>query len=102
MDADAVGEAADLLDEVGAAVVDDLGVAMVAGEGDLLRAAGGADGGGADMGEPLAEEEADAACRRMDDDGHAGFDPEGGMGEIMRGHPLEGDGGGNLVGDAHE
>src|SRR5690606_14405070 len=100
MDAGAVGEAADLLDEVGAAVVDDMGVAMVAGEGDLLRAAGGADGGCPDMRKPLAEKEADAACRRMNEDGHAGFDPEGGMDEIMGGHPLEGDGGGNLVGDA--
>ena len=73
---------------------------MGLGEFCLLIAADGADHGGAEMLGPLAEDQADAAGRRMQQDGVAGLDAIGLADQVLRRQALQHHGGGGLVIDA--
>ena len=71
----AAGDLVDARDEILARVDDGVVAAMGLGELRLFVVADGADHGGAEMLGPLADDQADAARRGMDQDGLAGFDP---------------------------
>ena len=96
----AAGDLVDAFDEILARVDDGVGAAMGLGELGLFVAADGADHGGAEMLGPLAEDQADAAGRGMQQDGVAGFDAIGLADQILRGQALQHHGGGGLVVDA--
>ena len=71
VDALAVGELPGALHEVFRLVVDDVRAAVLLGERRLLGSADGADDRGAQVPRPLTGDEADAACRRMQQHGRA-------------------------------
>ena len=95
----AAGDLVDALHEILAGVDDGVGAAMGLRELRLLVAADGADHGGAEMFGPLAEDQADAAGRGMQQDGIAGFDPIGLADQILRRQALQHHRGGGLVVD---
>ena len=96
----AAGDLLDAFDEILLGVNDRVGAAMGLGEFRLLLAADGADHGGAEMLGPLAEDQADAAGRGMQQNGVAGFDAIGLADQVLRGQALQHHRGRGLVVDA--
>jgi hypothetical protein len=74
--------------------------AMSLGERGLRVTADGADDGGAQRLGPLTRNQANAASRRMEQDGVAFLDPIGLPDEVLGRHALEHHCGSLLVGDA--
>src|SRR5581483_6676925 len=76
-------------DEVLARVIDRVGASVLRRQARLLVAADGTNHGGAKMLRTLAQDEADAARRRLHQDRLAGLERIGGMDEKMRGQAFE-------------
>ena len=100
------GEVFDLVGEVGPGVENGVVGAGFAGELGLGFGRDGGEDAGSERFGDLGKEEAGAAGSGVDEDGVAGLDGIGGVGEVVGGHALEEGGGGLLeghgVGDGDE